>query len=283
MGRARTTGPTTLIARSFLGASRNLAVPISLLRATRGRDIAARKSPNRSVFPFYLLTAWLCASSAIGQEVHFSPEERLDAIDVELIDTAKHSIDFASYSLTDIAVLDALNAADHRGVAIRIVLDPREHHDFVRLGDLADNVRIKRSGPLMHLKAYAIDGELLRTVRAANEARADDAPLPEYPCLTNYRRCTDNHDVAVMHQVKNVYRGIAHNADVIPIYLACQKEAELHGYPWIQGAFYDPYRPPGRSFIDTGIFRVVERSYNPALVCTVDLNTGLAKVGVYHD
>ena len=86
--------------------------------------------------------------------------------------------------------------------------------------------------------------------RAANEARADDAPLPEYPCLTNYRRCTDNHDVAVMHQVKNVYRGIAHNADVIPISLACEKEAELHGYPWIQGAFYDPYRTPGRSFID---------------------------------
>ena len=40
---------------------------------------------------------------------------------------------------------------------------PREHHDFVALGDLADNVRIKRGGPLMHLKAYAIDGATLRT------------------------------------------------------------------------------------------------------------------------
>jgi len=35
-----------------------------------------------------------------------------------------------------------------------IVLDPRERHDFARLGDLADNVRVRRSGPLMHLKAY---------------------------------------------------------------------------------------------------------------------------------
>ena len=100
---------------------------------------------------------------ALAQEVHFSPEERLDAIDAALIATAKQSIDFASYSLTDGAVLDALNSAEQRGVIIRIVLDPREHHDFVRLGDLADNVRIKRSGALMHLKSYAIDGQLLRT------------------------------------------------------------------------------------------------------------------------
>ena len=56
-----------------------------------------------------------------------------------------------------------LNAAERRGVVIRIVLDPREHHDFVELGDLADKVRIKRGGPLMHLKAYDIDGATLRT------------------------------------------------------------------------------------------------------------------------
>jgi phosphatidylserine/phosphatidylglycerophosphate/cardiolipin synthase-like enzyme len=100
---------------------------------------------------------------ASAQEIHFSPEERLDAIDVAIIERAKRAIDFAAYSLNDGAVVDALNAAERRGVVIRIVLDPRERHDFVRLGDLSDNVRIKRSGPLMHLKAYAIDGEVLRT------------------------------------------------------------------------------------------------------------------------
>ena len=42
---------------------------------------------------------------------------------------------------------------------IRIVLDPRERHDFVKLGDPSDNVRMKRGGPFMHLKAYAIDGQ----------------------------------------------------------------------------------------------------------------------------
>ena len=80
-----------------------------------------------------------------------------------MIESAKLSIDFAAYSLNDGAVVDALNAAERRGVVVRIVLDPRERHDFVRLGDLSDNVRVKRAGPLMHLKAYAIDGLVLRT------------------------------------------------------------------------------------------------------------------------
>jgi uncharacterized protein YodC (DUF2158 family) len=44
-----------------------------------------------------------------------------------------------------------------------IILDPRERHDFVKLGDLSDEVRIKRGGPFMHLKAYEIEGVLLRS------------------------------------------------------------------------------------------------------------------------
>jgi len=81
----------------------------------------------------------------------------------KLISEAKTSIDFASYALTDRVIIQALTEADHRGIAIRIVLDPGERHDFVALGDLADNVRIKRGGPYMHLKAYSIDGQVLRT------------------------------------------------------------------------------------------------------------------------
>jgi phosphatidylserine/phosphatidylglycerophosphate/cardiolipin synthase-like enzyme len=108
--------------------------------------------------------AAICAvTAALAQEIHFSPEEDLAKVDAGLISQARTSIDFASYALTDAAILQALNDADRRGVAIRIVLDPRERHDFLRLGNLADNVRIKRAGPLMHLKAYAIDGALLRT------------------------------------------------------------------------------------------------------------------------
>jgi phosphatidylserine/phosphatidylglycerophosphate/cardiolipin synthase-like enzyme len=119
-----------------------------------------------------LLMAGCAVTATLAQDVHYSPEERLDAIDAALIATAKRSIDFASYALTDLVVLDALNEAERRGVAVRIVLDPRERHDFVKLGDLSDNVRIKRGGPFMHLKAYE---EELRTGSANFSTSGENA------------------------------------------------------------------------------------------------------------
>ena len=121
------------------------------------------------------LAALGVASASSSQEVHYSPEERLDTIDAALISAAKSSIDLASYALTDPIVLDALNEAQRRGVAIRVVLDPRERHDFVRLGDLADTVRLKRGGPFMHLKSYSIDGEVLRTGAANFSTSGENA------------------------------------------------------------------------------------------------------------
>ena len=50
----------------------------------------------------------------------------------------------------------------------------------MKLGDLSDNVRIKRGGPFMHLKAYSIDGEVLRTGSAnfsTSGERAQDNDL----------------------------------------------------------------------------------------------------------
>jgi phosphatidylserine/phosphatidylglycerophosphate/cardiolipin synthase-like enzyme len=122
-----------------------------------------------------LLAACLWAACALGQEIHYAPEERLDRIDVALIATAKTSIDLASYALTDSVVIEALNAAQRRGVGVGIVLDPRERHDFVRLGELADTVRLKRGGPFMHLKSYAIDGDVLRTGSANFSTSGENA------------------------------------------------------------------------------------------------------------
>jgi hypothetical protein len=50
---------------------------------------------------FALAGALSAACCGLAQEVHYSPEERLDAIDASLIATAKESIDLASYALTD--------------------------------------------------------------------------------------------------------------------------------------------------------------------------------------
>jgi hypothetical protein len=48
-----------------------------------------------------------------------------------------------SCAMADRVIIDALASADHHGVAIRIVLNPRERHDFVALGYLSEKVRIK--------------------------------------------------------------------------------------------------------------------------------------------
>ena len=104
-----------------------------------------------------------CSAPLESERKKSTIRRRSAAIDVQLIGAAKQSIDFASYALTDPIIIDALTNAEGRGVAVRIVLDPRERHDFVKLGDLSDNVRIKRGGPYMHLKAYSVDGEVLRT------------------------------------------------------------------------------------------------------------------------
>jgi phosphatidylserine/phosphatidylglycerophosphate/cardiolipin synthase-like enzyme len=55
--------------------------------------------------------------------IHYAPAENLEHIDIELIDRAKHEIDFAAYVLTDWPVIQALTRAADRGVKVRIYLD----------------------------------------------------------------------------------------------------------------------------------------------------------------
>ena len=60
-----------------------------------------------------------------GPTVHYAPAENLEHIDVELIDTARHEIEFAAYVLTDWPVMQALTRAADRGVRVRIYLDSK--------------------------------------------------------------------------------------------------------------------------------------------------------------
>lgn len=104
-------------------------------------------------------------ASAAGDEtvIHYAPVENLEHIDVGLLDQAGESIDMAAYILTDRPVIDALIAAKERGVAVRLLLDPSQKSDLVRLEPLKDDIRFKKRGPIMHLKTYLVDGERLRT------------------------------------------------------------------------------------------------------------------------
>ena len=96
-------------------------------------------------------------------EIHHSPAENLERLDVALIDEAETSLDVAAYTLTDRPVIDALILAKERGVTLRILLDPSQKSDFARLALPEEEIRLKKKGLIMHLEAYVVDSERLRT------------------------------------------------------------------------------------------------------------------------
>lgn len=111
--------------------------------------------------------------TALAAEVHYSPKEDLEAIDIRLIDSARSAIDMDAYVLTDRAVADALDRAVQRGAKVRIWRDAEmaaETHGELVAG-AAD--RVKPRGELMHLKSYCVDGATLRT-GAANFSRSGE-------------------------------------------------------------------------------------------------------------
>jgi len=106
--------------------------------------------------------------------IHFAPAENLEHIDVSLIKRAQHSIDIAAYTMTDVPIMEALADTARRGVTVRILLDAGQLYDrpgskpTVAMQALQAvpgvSIHYKPAGrPLMHLKAYQIDGKWLRT------------------------------------------------------------------------------------------------------------------------
>lgn len=117
---------------------------------------------------------------AAGAEAgdHFSPTENLERLDLEQIAQAHHSLDIAMYAFTDRYLAQAVIEAAHRGVKVRIYRDRSQfeeeqrnadlHHDrslsdmFHRQPNIAIRIKNSNEHNLMHLKAYVVDGELLR-------------------------------------------------------------------------------------------------------------------------
>ncbi len=116
------------------------------------------------------VTTW--GRSGTQVEIHYAPRENLESVDAQEIGRAELYIDMAAYVLSDPRIIEALIQAAERDVVIRLYLDKSEfvEHGAIR-GGLVEallahpNVaaRVKGEGVLMHLKAYAVDGEVLRT------------------------------------------------------------------------------------------------------------------------
>lgn len=114
------------------------------------------------------------AAPAPSIEAHYTPTENLEVIDVALIGAARRRIDLAAYVLTDVAVIEALEAAARRGVAVRLYLaapdadrdpGPTVGRALARLKTTAGvAARYKLAGEAyMHLKSYCVDGVALRS------------------------------------------------------------------------------------------------------------------------
>jgi phosphatidylserine/phosphatidylglycerophosphate/cardiolipin synthase-like enzyme len=120
-----------------------------------------------TVLPF---AAW--AETGAHVEVHYAPQENLETVDVREIRSAELSIDMAAYVLSDRQIIEALTSAAEREVVIRLYFDKSQFSEHgLRQGGPIEalfahpNVmaRVKNEGVLMHLKAYAVDGQVLRT------------------------------------------------------------------------------------------------------------------------
>jgi phosphatidylserine/phosphatidylglycerophosphate/cardiolipin synthase-like enzyme len=108
-------------------------------------------------------------------EIHYSPEEDLEEVDSGLLAHAQHEIDISAYSLTDPEIGIILRQKAAEGVFIRVYSDrssakaelTRARGSEAVIQQLAQTsniqVRVKRSSELAHMKAYEIDGLILRT------------------------------------------------------------------------------------------------------------------------
>ena len=143
-------------------------------------------------------------------EDHFSPDENLERLDLEHLEKAQRSVDIAMYAFTDKYLAAELARLAERGVAIRIYRDREQFEDEQRhagehnsestsemlRGVRNVSIRVKPSGrrDLMHLKAYVVDGNLLRD----GSANWSAAGLKEQD--NNVRYTTDPAEIGAFQQ-----------------------------------------------------------------------------------
>ncbi len=157
-------------ARKFLTALFGLAIALAVLKVARDR------APDGSLR--YNTPALVSGAEPGPQtaEEHFSPSENLEQIDVARIREAQHTLDIAMYAFTDKYIAEAIVERARAGVQVRIYRDRQQFGEeesrnsekrqstTQQFGGVPNiHLKVKQSRELMHLKAYLIDGRILRT------------------------------------------------------------------------------------------------------------------------
>jgi phosphatidylserine/phosphatidylglycerophosphate/cardiolipin synthase-like enzyme len=140
------------------------------------------------------------AEGQIVSENHLAPTEDLEAIDLDRLEGAKKTVDIAMYAFTDRALGEEVIKLARRGVHVRIYRDGEQYEEeqknAAQYGDTSVNDMLRGEGlvevrmkprsrrDLMHLKAYAIDGRLLRD-GSANWSQAGEKAQDNNARFTN--------------------------------------------------------------------------------------------------
>jgi phosphatidylserine/phosphatidylglycerophosphate/cardiolipin synthase-like enzyme len=114
----------------------------------------------------------------VVSEEHLAPAENLEQIDLDRLGEARRTIDMAMYAFTDQHLANELVKLARKGVEVRIYRDGEQfedeqknaeaRHDSSAMdvvhGEARIHVRVKPASrrDLMHLKAYVVDGKILR-------------------------------------------------------------------------------------------------------------------------
>lgn len=131
-----------------------------------------------------------------GLELHFSPEEKLDATVVKAIDAATKSVDIAMYTYTMPSILSSAERAARRGVKVRLVVESKQ--SGLSKGDetlaAAGGLVVRAANKLgqfsaMHHKYAVIDGK--RVITGASNWTKNGTTLSEEDLLL-----VDNPEVA---------------------------------------------------------------------------------------
>ena len=126
-------------------------------------------------------------SSGSGSvETHYSPTENLERYDLSLLRSAHRSIDLCGFSFTDQAVGDAIAAAAHRGVRVRVYLDRSQSDDELQRAAKHDGFE-KPHGRKREVQ-YA-DGFF----------EEQDAPEPSSEAVITRLAATPNVEVRIKH------------------------------------------------------------------------------------
>jgi phosphatidylserine/phosphatidylglycerophosphate/cardiolipin synthase-like enzyme len=127
-------------------------------------------------------------------EIHYSPEEDLERIDINLIHSAQRTIDMPMYAFTDRYLAEAVLERAKHGVQIRLYRDQGQFDEetdrrsrrtttedafSILRGQPDIQIRVKGSATLLHLKSYCIDNRILRDGSAnwspSGEKRQDNS------------------------------------------------------------------------------------------------------------